>query len=661
MSDFATNMEIDHAERVLLPEGCHFSEAKRSIIKHNDTADFHACPGSGKTTTLLAKIVILANRMPFADGRGICVLTHTNVAIDEIKARLGEKANVLFSYPNFFGTFQTFVHKFFTEQALWHYHKARITCVDDNYAIKRLMYTLLPNKGKLNGNMFGRWNINHQGLTFDDYRKQFLLNMRIDWQSRTVIPAVGCGKHFGLDSDSGGEIEKAKNRLFAQGILTYDDAYMLALKYIREIPNNPYKDIVANRFAYVFIDEKQDVNPLQQELVNMVFGGDSQAVQTFGDTDQAIYQERNIGWELVTSDNPNSIDDSCRFGEPIAQVLRNVCVRQYPNLKGAEGVESQRPIMLVYSDTQRVLPKFAEILHGCNIGSEWLIDIAQRKHAKDEAHRYFVKAVGYRVEHGNTSRSASALDIKSYYPQYERTTVMTKRDSAHISDYLRTKGNEGVKEYRTNLTNAIVIALDACGIKDDKGKKFNATSLMRYLRETAPGKDVELKSKIAHWIMLLKNNEKRTVAEEMHQYLANSLTTYLPPSFETDVRLTMFFAATEGESGADEQVVKSNVYHDEATGVDIEVASVHAVKGETHLATLYLETADHGSTESQLMKRALEGDQYAKSGSKEQRISRIMYVGMSRPKHLLCYAIHRDHYATLDAEKVKSNWEVREI
>lgn len=661
MSDFATNMEIEYAERVLLPEGCHFNEAKRTIIKRNDTADFHACPGSGKTTTLLAKIVILANRMPFADGRGICVLTHTNVAIDEIKARLGEKANVLFTYPNFFGTFQTFVHKFFTEQALWHYHKARITCVDDNYAIKRLMYTLLPYIDTLNGTMYGRWNINHQGLTFDDYRKRFLLNMRIDWQSRTVIPAVGNGKSFGLDSNSGKEVEKAKIRLFEQGILMYDDAYMLALKYIREVPNNPYKQILSNRFAYVFIDEQQDVNPLQQELVNMVLGGESQVLQTFGDTDQAIYQERSGVQDRITEISPNSIDDSCRFGEPIAQVLRSVCVKEYQNLRGASNVECHKPIMLVYSDTQRVLPKFAEILHGCNIGSAWLIDIAQRKHAKDEAHRYFVKAVGYRVEHGNTRRSASALDIKSYYPQYERTTVMTKRDSAHISDYLRTKGNEGVKEYRTNLTNAIVIALDACGIKDDKGKKFNATSLMRYLRETAPGKDVELKSKIAHWIMLLKNNEKQTVAEEMHQYLANSLTTYLPQSFETDVRLPMFFAATEEESGNVEQAVRSNIYHDEQTGVDIEVASVHAVKGETHLATLYLETADHGSTESQLMKRALEGEQYAKSGSKELRISRIMYVGMSRPKHLLCYAIHRDNYATLDAEKVKLNWEVREI
>jgi hypothetical protein len=292
---------------------------------------------------------------------------------------------------------------------------------------------------------------------------------------------------------------------------------------------------------------------------------------------------------------------------------------------------------------------------------ERLADIAQRKHAKDEAHRYFVKAIGYRVEHGKTSKSASALDVTSYFPSYERIGVITKNLSAHISDYLRTKGNEGVKEYRTNLASAVVIALDACGIKDDKGKKFNATSLMRYLREKAPGKDVELKSKIARWIMQLANNEKQTIATEMQQYLANNLTTYLPPSYETGVQLPLFFAATEGESGADEQVVKSNVYHDEATGVDIEVASVHAVKGETHLATLYMETADYGSTESQVMKRALEGEVYEKAESDESKISRIMYVGMSRPKHLLCYAIHRDNYATLDAEKVKLNWEVREI
>lgn len=658
MSDFATNMEIDHAERVLLPEGCHFSEAKRSIIKHNDTADFHACPGSGKTTTLLAKIVILANRMPFADERGICVLTHTNVAIDEIKARLGEKANVLFTYPNFFGTFQTFVHKFFTEQALWQYHKTRITCVDDSY-VKKKMLQAANRESALLFYLKSRYEESDRDISFGEYVADFILKCRIDWQNKKVIPHQGKNR-LRFESKSGAAVLKIKHQLHEQGILTYTEAYKIALAYIQKTQDVDYKKILANRFAYVFIDEQQDMNPLQHQLVETIFGGENQVVQTFGDTDQAIYHE-NGGEDYDVDASENSIDVSCRFGEPIAQVLRNVCAREYEGLHGDSSVESHKPVMLVYNTGQRVLPKFAELLSGFNMGGERLLDIAQRKHAKDKAHRYFVKAIGYRVEHGNTKRSESALDITSYYPSYVRTGAVAKSMIASISDYLHTQGSEGVKEYRTNLTSATVIALDACGIKDDKGKKFNATSLMRYLREKAPGKDVELKSMIARWIMLLANNEKQTIVIEMKQYLKDSLLTYLP-AWPCDQSQYDQFFNIEKESETDVQMPSvSNIYHDEQTGVDIEVASVHSVKGETHLATLYLETADHGRTESQVLKRALEGEQYAKSGKKESRISRIMYVGMSRPKHLLCYAIHRDHYATLDAEKVKLNWEVREI
>ena len=495
-------------------------------------------------------------------------------------------------------------------------------------------------------------------MSLNEYIANFMLTCRVDWTNKKVYPyrsKIG----YRFESKPGAEVVNIKQDLYSQGILTYNEAYMIALGYIQATTDKDYKKILANRFAYVFIDEQQDMSPLQHQLADMIFGGANQVVQTFGDSDQSIFHESDENNEAKVIEN--SIDESCRFGEPIAKILRSVCTREYSNLCGDSNVESHRPIMIVYNDTQHVLPKFAEILSGYNLEGERLADIAQRKHAKDEAHRYFVKAIGYRVELGKTSKSASALDVTSYFPSYERIGVITKNQSAHISDYLRTKGNEGLKEYRTNLASAVVIALDAYGIKDDKGKKFNATSLMRYLREKAPGKDVELKSKIAHWIMLLKNNEKQTIATEMQQYLANNLTTYLPPSYETGVQFPLFFAATEGESGADEQVVKSNVYHDEATGVDIEVASVHAVKGETHLATLYMETADYGSTESQVMKRALEGEVYEKAESDESKISRIMYVGMSRPKHLLCYAIHRDNYAKLDAEKVKLNWEVREI
>ena len=79
-----TEDDIAYAEKLLLPAGQSFDDERRAFIRCMESRDVIACPGSGKTTALLAKILILAKKMPFEDDRGICVLTHTNVAIDEI-------------------------------------------------------------------------------------------------------------------------------------------------------------------------------------------------------------------------------------------------------------------------------------------------------------------------------------------------------------------------------------------------------------------------------------------------------------------------------------------------------------------------------------------------------------------------------------------------
>ncbi len=104
--------EIDSVEKILLPAGSFFNDERREFIRHLKSRDVIACPGSGKTTTLLAKILLLASKMPFKGNRGICVLTHTNVAIDEVKAKLGNNSHHLFQHPNFFGTIQSFVNRF---------------------------------------------------------------------------------------------------------------------------------------------------------------------------------------------------------------------------------------------------------------------------------------------------------------------------------------------------------------------------------------------------------------------------------------------------------------------------------------------------------------------------------------------------------------------
>ena len=74
--------------------------------------DLQAVPGSGKTTALLAKLLILERKLPFADNSGILVLSHTNIAIDEIKHKIKLYCPKLFRYPNFIGTIQSFVDEF---------------------------------------------------------------------------------------------------------------------------------------------------------------------------------------------------------------------------------------------------------------------------------------------------------------------------------------------------------------------------------------------------------------------------------------------------------------------------------------------------------------------------------------------------------------------
>ena len=107
-----TESDIEYAEKILLAEGQNFDDERRAFIKNLEVIDLQAVPGSGKTTALLAKLLILERKLPFTNNSGILVLSHTNVAIDEIKHKIKPYCPKLFSYPNFIGTIQSFVDEF---------------------------------------------------------------------------------------------------------------------------------------------------------------------------------------------------------------------------------------------------------------------------------------------------------------------------------------------------------------------------------------------------------------------------------------------------------------------------------------------------------------------------------------------------------------------
>ncbi|MCP4394603.1 MAG: UvrD-helicase domain-containing protein [Alphaproteobacteria bacterium] len=111
------DIEITSSDITALKEatGLVFDNVRSKILKSMDTIDVQACPGSGKTTLIASKLILLAQKWPYK-YQGICVLSHTNVAKDEIIERI-EKSRIpgaqkLLSYPHFIGTIQEFIDKY---------------------------------------------------------------------------------------------------------------------------------------------------------------------------------------------------------------------------------------------------------------------------------------------------------------------------------------------------------------------------------------------------------------------------------------------------------------------------------------------------------------------------------------------------------------------
>ena len=122
-----------------------------------------------------------------------------------------------------------------------------------------------------------------------------------------------------------------------------------------------------------------------------------------------------------------------------------------------------------------------------------------------------------------------------------------------------------------------------------------------------------------------------------------------PPSFGVKTTLDgIFFRKNE-----------KNIFIDPIRGRRIIFDTIHGVKGETHDATLYLETDRKRASD---LSRILPYYGVGKLGSSDlfDYSRKLAYVGMSRPKKLLCVAMQAKTY-----EKSKgvfdNDWEIIDL
>ena len=629
MQIIITNDDISWSESILLPPGEHFDEERKAVIRCLETTDILACPGSGKTTALLAKLFILSQKMPLENNRGICVLTHTNVAINEIKNHAYFASQKLFNYPNHFGTIQSFVDKYLAIPAYILRFKKRPRYVDNevfNSVIKKSYNTLYTAKTWLDRRREG-------GL-------DFLRSLRFNKDNFCISTKIDGQAFIGTNTPTYQEINSLKLRILDWGYLCYEDAYSLAFEYLRE--HHRIRELISKRFAYVFIDEMQDSSNTQSDLLNKIFN-DNVVVQKIGDLNQSIFDydgDLECGW-IVNNKRTMCITGSKRFSSSIASKIENLCVRQQ-TIKGNGRQNEITPVIIVYDDkntiNKRVLDKFSELI------------IRNNLHHFEK--RVF-KAIGWRGKPHERERT-----IPNYWDGYSKEIKVKNTEFSNLKSYLDPQPDsfilsKGINFYRKRLVEAFLKCLRTAEITDNN-RAFTDKKMQKHISENDPDFYKDFRVRLAKWCLQIHRQEE--VFEEIKNFLTNKFRDIF--NYQVNDELTNFINSSDLEANKKETLQSNNVYKYSSgtTEIEIEVSTIHGVKGETHTATCYLETFCHDYD----IKRIINYMNGVYTVPKKRVIQnlKMAFVGMSRPSHLLCVAVHQNSISGQEEALRKNGWDV---
>ena len=373
----------------IMPE-IEFDDDRIKALKSLDSVDINACPGSGKTTLLVSKLAILANKWPYTN-KGICVLSHTNVAREEIQNRLGDLAigKKLLSYPHFIGTFQSYLDTFFAIPYLKS-NKSNIKIVDDQYVLSK-RWSRMKYKTYLENN-------NYNQNVFDPAKLPCLLNIKCNANTKTYKSIV-----------------KIVNDSRSIGEYTFNEMRLYAAQYIEECPE--VCEITRKRFPIIFIDESQDTENYIWEIITKIYVAGSNTVwQSFGDVNQEIYNGFLTKNEttIFPRENQISITNTKRLPNSIAKLANTVAINRSVMIgQSTEFINNKNTIILFdKNSSNQVIHRFADIVYE-NFSDD---DIIKNQ-------RFGCHAIGLIHKLNNNDNDNFAKRVSNYYTDYNPNPI----------------------------------------------------------------------------------------------------------------------------------------------------------------------------------------------------------------------------------------------
>lgn len=631
------------------PDG---QDPRLPVLKSLATLDIEACPGSGKTTLLVAKLAILGSQW-MDPRRGLCVLSHTNVARREIERKLGNTAEGqrLLSYPHFIGTIHGFVNEFLAIPWL-RSNSYPIEMIDDDVAQRR-RWRKLPNaiRSGLEKNRYDQSILRIQDAQFGVGE--------IRWATRTL----------GKNTPTYQALINACRESAQEGYFCHNEMFVWAHDLIDKVP--AVTGFLRGRFPFLFVDEVQDNSELQSKLLHRVFmEGDGTVIrQRYGDANQAIYQYAGQNAGATTDPFPlpavrTDIPNSFRFGQEIAD-LADPLALEPQDLQGkrqdgiaAESDTSGKHAIFLFDNESigNVLENYAD----------YLVEVFSENELRDGN----FTAVG--AVHRPGADDKLPRHIGHYWPEYDYDIGRADPQPQTFVQYVSAghRLSQGSGETHTVVEKIAEAVIRLAQIADPAFSARRSRRKHRYILELLDGKDA---AKTAYINMV------RTLAVDRVTLTENAWNDSWRPKV-TQMVQGMTGAAVDGEdvlaflawrdaqlvaAGEEQRSRSDNIfrYPRDNPAVAIRVGSIHSVKGETHTATLVLETFFHAH-HLKALKPWLLGDRAGADGAKAALQTRLKlhYVAMTRPSRLLCLALRHDSVDDNEITKLRGRgWRVARV
>jgi DNA helicase-2/ATP-dependent DNA helicase PcrA len=608
----------------------------QEILRCGESRDVQACPGSGKTSVLATKLVLLAERWSSADN-GICVLSHTNVARDEIERRLrsSKHGTKLLRQPHFIGTIQSFVDRFLAMPYV-RSTQLRFEAIDEERHANIAKAIFSKQRYNCVRAWLGRKN-NLEGKV-EDFAGQveFIGSLEQIRHASITLPKP--------ETDTYKSLIEIKKAVAERGIYRYHDMFALAHCFIDE--NEWVLRALHRRFPVVFIDEVQDTSRLQFALLNKLFDPATIVVQRFGDSDQAIYgsmereDSESYGDEFPRGE-PLTLDSSRRFGPFIASQVSALSFSSQHILGKSDGSSVKRNTLFLFKPETiaNVLPAFARL-----VLEEFTGEVVS------------ANAVGRRRKPG--AGEAVPVSIGDYWHGYDGSASVHHPFTGLFSDQVAKAlsallSGESFADASRHLWSRI----------NDWARKLgadNLTDVARILRSDAVTRSViggafyELLSKGEFPGDLVWRDAIRKIERTINALVGApvEVTAATFAGYPETLPIVAPRGAQVYEYSADGRIVR------------IDMDTIHGVKSQTHAATILLETKIRAFDLKYLIP-FLSGSQSVGQETPNDSVAAIVrcgFVAISRPQSLLCLAMNEEHIKKLDRRKMQERgWDVVDL